>query len=34
LVRRSGQMAVPQIDIGGHLVVGFDQAKIDRLLSN
>ena len=34
LVRRSGQMAVPQIDIDGHLVVGFDQAKIDRLLSS
>ena len=33
LMRRSGQMAVPQIDINGHLVVGFDQAKIDRLLS-
>ena len=33
LVRRSGQMAVPQIDIDGHLIVGFDQAKIDRLLS-
>ena len=33
LVKRSGQMAVPQIDIDGHLVVGFDQAKIDRLLS-
>ena len=32
LVRRSGQMAVPQIDIDGHLVVGFDQAKIDRFL--
>ncbi len=33
LVRRSGQRAVPQIDINGHLVVGFDQAKIDRFLS-
>jgi len=33
LVARSGQMAVPQIDINGELVVGFDQAKIDRLLS-
>ena len=33
LVRRSGRMAVPQIDIDGHLVVGFDQAKIDRFLS-
>jgi len=33
LARRSGQMAVPQIDINGRLVVGFDKAKIDRLLS-
>jgi len=33
LVKRSGQMAVPQIDIDGRLIVGFDQAKIDRLLS-
>ncbi len=33
LARRSGQMAVPQIDINGHLVVGFDKGKIDRLLS-
>jgi glutaredoxin-like YruB-family protein len=33
LVRRSGQMAVPQIDIDGRLVVGFDQATIDRMLS-
>lgn len=34
LVRRSGQMAVPQIDINGHLVVGFDRVKIDRFLSS
>jgi len=34
LVQRSGQMAVPQIDIDGHLIVGFDQAKIDRFLIN
>lgn len=34
LFRRSGQMAVPQIDIDGHLVVGFNQAKIDRLLAS
>jgi glutaredoxin-like YruB-family protein len=33
LVRRSGQMAVPQIDIDGHLIVGFDRAKIDRILT-
>ena len=32
LVRRSGQMAVPQTDIDGHLVVGFDQTKLNRLL--
>jgi glutaredoxin-like YruB-family protein len=34
LVRRSGQMAVPQIDIDGHLIVGFDRAKIDRILAS
>ncbi len=34
LVRRSGQMAVPQIDIDGSLIVGFDQTKIDSLLFN
>jgi len=33
LVRRSGQMGVPQIDIDGHLIVGFDRAKIDRILA-
>lgn len=32
LVRRSGQMAVPQTDINGRLVVGFDQNKLDTLL--
>jgi glutaredoxin 3 len=32
VVRRSGQMGVPQIDIDGHLIVGFDRAKIDRML--
>jgi len=32
LVRRSGQMAVPQTDINGRLVVGFDQARLNRLL--
>lgn len=32
LVRRSGQMAVPQIDINGSLIVGFDKAKLDRLI--
>lgn len=32
LVRRSGQMGVPQTDIGGQIVVGFDKARIDSLL--
>lgn len=32
MVRRSGQSGVPVIDIGGKIVVGFDRAKIDRLL--
>jgi len=33
LVKRSGQMAVPQIDINGQLIVGFDRAKIDKMLA-
>jgi len=32
LVRRTGQQGVPQLDINGSYVVGFDKAKIDRLL--
>jgi len=32
LARRSGQMAVPQIDVNGNLIVGFDKAKLDRLI--
>lgn len=32
LVRRSGQTGVPQIDIDGTMIVGFDQAKIDAKL--
>ncbi len=32
MMRRSGQMGVPVIDIGGKIVVGFDRPKIDRLL--
>jgi len=30
--RRSGQTGVPVIQIGGHIIVGFDRPKIDRLL--
>ncbi|MCF8373702.1 MAG: hypothetical protein K9H64_18925 [Bacteroidales bacterium] len=32
MVRKSGQQGVPQTEIGGQIVVGFDQNKIDRLL--
>jgi len=32
LVRRSGQMGVPQTDIDGNIVVGFDQSKLDSFL--
>jgi glutaredoxin-like YruB-family protein len=32
MVRRSGQQGVPQTDINGEIIVGFDKAKINRLL--
>lgn len=32
LVRRTGQMGVPVIEIDGRPVVGFDRPQIDRLL--
>ncbi|NKQ36605.1 MAG: NrdH-redoxin [Chloroflexi bacterium] len=32
LVRRSGQMGVPVIDINGKIIVGFDKPKINNLL--
>ncbi len=32
MVKRSGQMGVPVIDIGGKIVIGFDRPKIDRYL--
>lgn len=34
MIRKSGQRGVPVIDINGHIVVGFNQAEIDRLLSS
>lgn len=33
MVRRSGQMGVPVIDIGGKVIVGFDRRNIDRFLN-
>lgn len=31
--QKSGQMGVPQMDIGGEVIVGFDKARINRLLA-
>lgn len=33
MVRKSGQMGVPVIDINGRVIVGFNQPEIDRALS-
>ena len=32
MIQKSGQMGVPVIDIGGELVVGFDEDKLRELL--
>jgi len=32
LVRRTGQMGVPVVEIDGRPIVGFDKPQIDRLL--
>lgn len=32
MVKKSGQMGVPVLDIGGKIIVGFDRAKIDSAL--
>mgnify|MGYP001559845957 CR=1 FL=1 len=32
MIKDSGQMAVPVIDIDGEIIIGFDKAKIDKLL--
>lgn len=33
MVKRSGQQGVPQADIAGQIIVGFDKKKIDKLLN-
>jgi len=33
MVRKSGQRGVPQTDINGHIVIGFDVPKISKLLN-
>lgn len=32
MIQKSGQMGVPQIEINGEIIVGFDQAKIEKAL--
>ena len=32
MVRKSGQMGVPVIDINGRIIVGFNQSEVDRAL--
>ncbi len=32
MIKDSGQMGVPVVDIDGEIVVGFDKQKIDELL--
>lgn len=33
MIEKSGQLAVPVIDIDGQIIVGFNQAKLKELLS-
>ena len=33
MVRKSGQMGVPVIEVGDEVIVGFNRAKLDELLS-
>jgi len=32
MVEKSGQMGVPVIDVGGQIMVGFDQATLSKAL--
>jgi len=33
MVQKSGQRGVPVIDINGHIIVGFNQEEIDKLIA-
>lgn len=33
MVRKSGQMGVPVVDIDGKIIIGFDKEKISKLLN-
>lgn len=32
MVKKSGQLGVPVIDVGGHIIVGFDREKLNELI--
>lgn len=32
MIKRSGQMGVPVVDIDDQIIIGFDKEKIDKLL--
>jgi len=32
MVQKSGQRGVPVLDIDGHIIIGFDQQRIDTLI--
>ncbi|MBI2573882.1 MAG: glutathione S-transferase N-terminal domain-containing protein [Candidatus Wildermuthbacteria bacterium] len=32
MVKKAGQLAVPVIDVGGEIVIGFDRTKLSKLL--
>ena len=32
MIKDSGQMGVPVVDIDGEIIIGFDKQKIDKLL--
>jgi len=32
MIKKSGQMGVPVTDINGEIIIGFDKAKINKLL--
>jgi glutaredoxin 3 len=34
MIRKSGQMGVPQTEINGKMIIGFDKAAIEAELSN
>ena len=32
MIKNSGQMGVPVVDIDGEIIIGFDKEKIDKML--